>query len=89
MTYSAYDALVQTLVELFDQEEGLIEFLMAWNRRIKESSIFFDKMNAAGFQMHSYGKGIYSFTRESRCDLFLKDLFNGNQKYDHCSGSNI
>ena len=39
-----------------------VEFLMSWNRRIAESSIFFDLMIQAGFSCEHKGKCVYSFT---------------------------
>ena len=39
-----------------------VEFLMSWNRRIAESSIFFDLMLQAGFSCEHKGKCVYSFT---------------------------
>ena len=39
-----------------------VEFLMSWNRRIAESSIFFDLMIQAGFLCEHKGKCVYSFT---------------------------
>jgi hypothetical protein len=65
-TCSAYPALVQTLVELFDRSThpgGIEEFLMSWNRRIASTSIFFDLMTKAGFIHEHLGKCIYSFRR--------------------------
>jgi hypothetical protein len=47
ISYSAYPQLVQTLSELFDGG-GAAEFLMAWNRRIAQSALFFDLMRGAG-----------------------------------------
>lgn len=41
------------------------EFLMSWNRRIAQSSIFFDLMKEAGFICVHQGKCIYSFTRNN------------------------
>jgi hypothetical protein len=73
---SAYTALVQSLVTIFDAESDLIEFLMSWNRRISESTIFFDLMKQAGFECHSYGRGLYSFYRKARADSFLVALEN-------------
>lgn len=42
-------------------EEGVQEFLMAWNRRIAESVLFFDLMKEHGYRCHHHGKCIYSF----------------------------
>lgn len=71
---SAYAGLVKSLLTIFDREPQLIEFLMSWNRRIKESSIFFDLMKEAGFRCHSYGQGLYSFYLPNRVDTFLQTL---------------
>jgi hypothetical protein len=57
--------LVDTLCQLFAQYD-IEEFLMSWNRRIAQSSEFFDQMKAAGFTCVSHGKGIYSFTLPER-----------------------
>ena len=38
-----------------------VEFLMSWNRRIAESSIFFELMKEAGFTCEHKGKCVYSF----------------------------
>ena len=42
--------------------EHPVEFLMSWNRRIAESSVFFDLMVKAGFVCEHKGKCVYSFT---------------------------
>jgi alpha-D-ribose 1-methylphosphonate 5-phosphate C-P lyase len=73
--YSAYPALVQTLSEIFETplEETtvsvyngpVVEFLMSWNRRIAETSIFFDLMHQAGFSSEHLGKCIYSFKKSN------------------------
>lgn len=42
--------------------EHPVEFLMSWNRRIAESSVFFDLMVKAGFECEHKGKCVYSFT---------------------------
>jgi hypothetical protein len=57
---SAYPQLVQTLCELFSGG-GVVEFLMSWNRRMKESEQFFEMMKNAGFSMVHHGKCVYSF----------------------------
>ena len=59
---SAYPALVDTLKYLFERSR-IVEFLMSWNRRIDESSIFFKLMEASNFKCEILGSGIYSFTR--------------------------
>jgi hypothetical protein len=41
--------------------ERVEEFLMSWNRRIAESSKFFDLMKEAGFTCEHLGKCVYSF----------------------------
>lgn len=63
MHYSAYDALVQTVCEIFAAEPLLEEFVMCWNRRIAESEIFFDKIRTVGFTMVTHGSGLYSFRK--------------------------
>lgn len=82
--YRAYPALVQTLQEIFSQEPDCIELVMAWKRRIKESSIFFDLMAEAGFQCHKYGRGLFSFYKSDRVDDYLQSLSSraGDQKDD-------
>ena len=60
---SAYPALVESLVKLFELSGHVEEFLMAWNRRIDESKIFYALMDEAGFLCDRLGGGIYSFTR--------------------------
>lgn len=56
---SAYASLVETLLELIGPESKLI---MSWNRRMKESSDFFQKMDDAGFDCEHIGKCVYIFT---------------------------
>ena len=56
---SAYAALVETLLELMGPQCKLV---MSWNRRMKESSEFFDRMNDAGFDCEHIGKCVYVFT---------------------------
>jgi len=58
---SAYPALVDTLCALFEGGSAK-EFVMAWNRRIAESSIFFDLMKTKGFECVHLGACVYSFT---------------------------
>lgn len=67
---SAYEALVQTLCEIFKKEVGLEEFLMCWNRRIAQSELFFDFMSKKGFVMTIVDSGVYSFIKpkESRIE---------------------
>lgn len=65
---------MQTLLTLFRNEENLVEFLMAWNRRIDESNQFFDLMKEAGFYCFTHGKGIFSFYLPSRMDPYLQSL---------------
>lgn len=72
----AYPALVETLRELFDlanetdegEDEGSrrrrpTELVMSWNRRMKESAEFFERMKTAGFECRHEGKCVYTFTR--------------------------
>jgi hypothetical protein len=59
---SAYPALVETLNELILPET---RFVMSWNRRMKESQAFFDRMEAAGFACEHHGKCVYEFGRLS------------------------
>lgn len=75
---SAYDALVETLCELMSDEDNNVninvfdnsrrptQFVMSWNRRMKESAEFFDKMKHAGFDVTHEGKCIYTFVRRPR-----------------------
>mmetsp|Transcript_13352 Transcript_13352/g.19093 ORF Transcript_13352/g.19093 Transcript_13352/m.19093 type:complete len:221 (+) Transcript_13352:157-819(+) len=60
---SAYGALVSTLKEIFNDNcyENPV-FVMSWNRRMKESKEFFDRMNDVGFKCVHKGKCVYSFT---------------------------
>lgn len=62
---SAYAALVQTLVELFEQNNDAV-FVMSWNRRMKESSEFFDRMVEAGFDWEHQGKCVYRFVLKKK-----------------------
>jgi Lysine methyltransferase len=57
---SAYGALVETLQELFVLNPKT-KFVMSWNRRMKESSEFFDRMTEAGFDWKHEGKCIFTF----------------------------
>jgi len=59
-----YPFLVDFLVYLFANND-IKEFLMSWQRRIDDSKVFFDLMEAKGFQLHKEQavSGIYSFTR--------------------------
>jgi hypothetical protein len=59
---SAYPALVNTLVQLFDKV-GCSEFVMAWNRRLKDSHLFFESMEQSGFRCTHEGNCVYKFTR--------------------------
>jgi hypothetical protein len=61
---SAYTALVTTLRELFASGQ-VVEFLMAWNRRISASASFFEMMRAQGFRCHHHGHCVYSFYTEA------------------------
>lgn len=58
---SAYPALVETLEELMPTHATTL--IMSWNRRMKESSDFFSRMEAAGFVYTHQGKCIYTFRR--------------------------
>jgi hypothetical protein len=60
---SAYGALVMTLQEIMSLS-STTKFVMSWNRRMKESSEFFDRMKVAGFHVEHEGKCVYVFTRE-------------------------
>jgi predicted nicotinamide N-methyase len=60
---SAYPALVQTLEELMPKESET-KFIMSWNRRMKESDEFFDRMKVAGFECEHLGKCVYRFVRQ-------------------------
>jgi hypothetical protein len=59
---SAYAALVQTLEELITPQT---RFIMSWNRRMKESQEFFQRMEAAGFECTHHGKCVYEFARSA------------------------
>jgi hypothetical protein len=59
---SAYAALVDTLLELISPKT---RFVMSWNRRMKESAEFFDRMKDAGFDCVHVGKCVYIFTVKS------------------------
>ena len=62
---SAYPALVQTLIDIFN-ENTIIEFVMSWNRRIDESQIFFNMMKDIGkFSMKHHGQCIFSFYKNN------------------------
>lgn len=67
---SAYGALVQTLLELFMLNSGT-KFVMSWNRRMKESSEFFDRMADAGFTWKHEGKCIFTFELSSRSNELI------------------
>jgi Lysine methyltransferase len=62
---SAYPALVETLKELMiidgQHDRQKTKFVMSWNRRMKESAEFFDRMKDAGFDCTHEGKCIYTF----------------------------
>jgi hypothetical protein len=66
---------VGTLKELF-ASGGVVEFLMAWNRRISASGSFFDMMRSAGFLCHHHGHCIYSFytSQSAEKDSYLRSL---------------
>jgi hypothetical protein len=55
-------------------QNHVLEFVMAWNRRISESGTFFDMMREAGFRIHHHGKCVYSFFRPDRTDSYLEGL---------------
>ena len=59
---SAYPALVQTLTELIPPHCPTV-LVMSWNRRMKESAEFFERMGNAGFDRQHCGKGIYTMRR--------------------------
>jgi hypothetical protein len=59
---SAYSGLVETLTELIPSESPC-RFIMSWNRRMKESAEFFERMDRAGFESSHEGKCIYIFKR--------------------------
>merc|ERR1712151_919982 len=67
---SAYPLLVQTLQELFENDNGDsshesgMKFIMSWNRRIKYSKQFFDLMVDAGFNYIFRGNGLYTFEKK-------------------------
>jgi hypothetical protein len=71
---SAYDALVETLLELMPMHDDnqpdsqSTQFVMSWNRRMKESAAFFDKMKLAGFDVTHEGKCVYTFVRRRASD---------------------
>ena len=43
-----------------------VKFIMSWNRRLKESKEFFERMNDAGFIYEHHGKGIYTFVYDQK-----------------------
>ena len=43
-----------------------VKFIMSWNRRLKESKEFFERMNDAGFMYEHHGKGIYTFVYDQK-----------------------
>jgi hypothetical protein len=59
---SAYGALVKTITELMPVS-GNTKFVISWNRRMKESAEFFDRMKDAGFDWEHLGKCVYLFVR--------------------------
>ena len=59
---NSYPALVQTLCEIIPNESHTT-LIMSWNRRMKESREFFDRMVAVGFEHVHVGKCIYTFRR--------------------------
>lgn len=84
---SAYDQLVETLCELIStsgeiSSPGGQEFLMSWNRRMKGSQLFFDKMSDAGFHCYHHGKCIYSFFRQDalEADAYYQQILADCQK---------
>ena len=54
---------MKTLVEIFELEAELEEFVMSWNRRIAESELFFNKMRDHGFVINVHGKGMFTIIR--------------------------
>jgi Lysine methyltransferase len=59
---NSYPALVQTLCEIIP-EESETTLIMSWNRRMKESRDFFDRMASVGFEHLHEGRCIYTFRR--------------------------
>jgi len=57
---SVYPALVQTLLEIFAANSGVV-FIMSWNRRMDASKQFFALMKEAGFSVVQSGC-IYTFS---------------------------
>jgi hypothetical protein len=57
---SAYPALVQTLLEIMKLNPNS-KLVLSWNRRMKESAEFFERMTNAGFSFSHEGKCIYVF----------------------------
>lgn len=62
---SAYTSLVESLSELFDTSADKSPvFVMSWNRRMKGSGAFFEKMEEAGFSYKHEGNCVYTFSKE-------------------------
>lgn len=66
---SAYPSLVKTLSELMPPlhqtgSEAPQQFIMSWNRRMKESASFFSLMEEGGFTWKHEGRCIYTFSRD-------------------------
>jgi Lysine methyltransferase len=59
---NSYPALVQTLCEIIPNGANTT-LIMSWNRRMKESRDFFDRMVSVGFEHVHAGKCIYTFRR--------------------------
>ncbi|KAF0715397.1 Aste57867_3400 [Aphanomyces stellatus] len=74
---SAYEALVLTLLEIFETNAAE-EFLMSWKRRIADSSKFFGLMEKAGFRVHHHGSCIYSFFKSDAKSPYLQSLLAGD-----------
>lgn len=63
---SAYPALVKSLTEIMSRTTILV---MSWNRRMKESGEFFERMDEAGFDCRHEGKCIYTCSWKKKCKL--------------------
>jgi hypothetical protein len=59
---NSYPSLVQTLCEIIPEASASL-LVMSWNRRMKESKDFFDRMSTEGFDCAHEGKCIYTFRR--------------------------
>jgi hypothetical protein len=61
---NSYPSLVQTLCEIIPEASSTL-LIMSWNRRMKESRDFFDRMRSEGFDCTHEGKCIYKFRRQA------------------------